>query len=112
MCNLTTICEEIIMSDKKKKKKEMTEVILKKFIDPDNKYYDDLRKKNLARAGRTLASIDSRDRRKEIDEQIDLDERINDMVNKGKSHEDLEKEAEARYDRDRKLHGLRPRKKK
>ena len=55
---------------------------------------DELAKKSRARAKKTLAK---QDMKKDIDYKIAMDAKIDKMVNKEKSQEDLEGEAYSRY---------------
>ena len=62
-----------------------------------------LAKKSRGRAKKTLANQDIK---KTVDEKIAIDQKVDNIVNAGKSDEDLEKEAYNRYYKERLKKGL------
>jgi len=70
----------------------------------DKEYYDKMKKRNLERAKRTMASQDSE---KDLEEKMELDERIRQMdPESDMSEEELEEEAQKNFEKRRRELGL------
>ena len=67
-------------------------------VSDDKGYFQKLREKKKKRVERAVAG---QDHKKQVEDKIDLDEKIYAEQNKGKSQEDLELEAEKRLKRER-----------
>jgi hypothetical protein len=92
------------MDEKRKKRLEALRKLARKpagskmHVSDDKGYFQELREKKKKRVERAVAG---QDHKKQIDDKMELDEKIYAEQNKDKSQEDLEHEAERRLKKER-----------